>query len=73
MPVGGSASWGTKIKVCGREIGMNQLFILLIDRHDLTQPTHFKRVLNFKCQGSFHCITCVGGDSASTLVAQNFT
>ena len=53
------------LKVCGREIGMSRSLIDQlrwegVDRHDLTQPTHFMRVLNFKFLGSFHCITCVG-------------
>ena len=59
--------------MCGREIGMsrsvvNQLRREAVDRHDLTPPTHFMRVLNFKFQGSFHDITCVGDESVSTRV-----
>ena len=65
------------LKVCGREIGMSRSVIDQlrwegVDRHDLTPPTHFMRVLNFTFLGSFHCITCVGGESASTWVAQNY-
>ena len=66
------------LKVCGREINMTRLVIdqlrwEAVDRHDWTQPTHFMRISNFRFQGSFHCITCVGGESASTWIAQNYT
>ena len=66
------------LKVCGREINISRLVIdqlrwEAVDRHDLTPPTHFLRISNFRFQGSFHCITCVVGESASTLIAQNYT
>ena len=65
------------LEVCGREIDMSQLVIdqlrwHAVDRHDLTPPTQFMKVWNFHFQGSFHHITCVGGESASTWVAQNY-
>ena len=66
------------LEVCGREIYMSQLVIdqlrwHAVDRHDLTPPTQFMKVWNFHFQGSFHHITCVGGESASTWIAQNYT
>ena len=65
------------LEVCGREISMSRLVICqlrweAVDRHDLTPPTQFMTVLNFYFLGSFHRIECVGCESATTWVAQNY-
>ena len=65
------------LEVYGREISMSRLVIRqlrweAVDRLDLTPPTQFMTVLNFYFLGSFHRIECVGCESATTWVAQNY-
>ena len=50
------------------QFGIDQVRWEAVDRHDLTPPTHFMKVLNFKFLGSFHSITCVGGEPGGRLL-----